>query len=110
MKCKKVIAGLMAGVLASMSLASGAVSVMADAEDDPIKVGCVFPITGNNADQGVFNVDGCQFAIDYINEMVESSLSAEENLNLYLMITSLMLTSQNQQRNVLLMKTRISLQ
>ena len=28
MKCKKVIAGLMAGVLASMSLASGAVSVM----------------------------------------------------------------------------------
>lgn len=68
MKCKKVIAGLMAGVLASMSLASGAVSVMADAEDDPIKVGCVFPITGNNADQGVFNVDGCQFAIDYINE------------------------------------------
>ena len=70
MKCKKVIAGLMAGVLASMSLASGAVSVMADAEDDPIKVGCVFPITGNNADQAVFNVDGCQFAIDYINENV----------------------------------------
>ena len=34
---------------------------------DTIKIGCVFPISGNNADQGVFNVDGCQFAIDYIN-------------------------------------------
>lgn len=38
------------------------------AAGDTIKVGCVFPITGNNADQGVFNVDGCQFAVDYINE------------------------------------------
>lgn len=65
MKCRKIIAGLMAGVLASMSLVS---VVSAEAEDEPIKVGCVFPITGINADQGVFNVDGCQFAIDYINE------------------------------------------
>ena len=65
MKCRKVIAGLMAGVLASMSFATVA---FAEESDDPIKVGCVFPISGNNADQGVFNVDGCQFAIDYINE------------------------------------------
>ena len=65
MKCKKLIAGLMAGVLASMSLVS---AVSAEAEDETIKIGCVFPISGNNADQGVFNVDGCQFAIDYINE------------------------------------------
>ncbi|SCP99460.1 ABC transporter substrate-binding protein [Anaerobium acetethylicum] len=34
---------------------------------DTIKVGCIFPISGNNADQGVFNVDGCQFAVDQIN-------------------------------------------
>lgn len=65
MKCRKVIAGLIAGVLASMSLAT---VTFAEEADDSIKVGCVFPISGNNADQGVFNVDGCQFAIDYINE------------------------------------------
>lgn len=35
---------------------------------EPIKVGCVFPITGPNADQGVFNVDGCKLAIKQINE------------------------------------------
>lgn len=34
-----------------------------------VKVGCVFPVTGNNADQGVINVDGCQFAVDYINNL-----------------------------------------
>ena len=64
MKGKKLLAGLLAGVLTVMSLAT---VVSAEADDDTIKVGCVFPITGNNADQGVFNVDGCQFAIDYIN-------------------------------------------
>lgn len=65
MKCKKMIAGLMAGVLAAMSVSTVA---FAEEVDDSIKVGCVFPISGNNADQGVFNVDGCQFAIDYIND------------------------------------------
>lgn len=48
MKCKKLIAGLMAGVLASMSLVS---AVSAEAEDETIKIGCVFPMSGNNADQ-----------------------------------------------------------
>lgn len=64
MRCKKLFAGIMAGLLATMSLAS----VVSAAEPETIKVGCVFPMTGNNADQGVMNVDGCQFAIDYINE------------------------------------------
>ncbi|MDO4273835.1 MAG: ABC transporter substrate-binding protein [Eubacteriales bacterium] len=64
MKGKKLLAGLLAGVMTVMSLAT---VVSAEAENETIKVGCVFPITGNNADQGVFNIDGCQFAIDYIN-------------------------------------------
>ncbi len=38
-----------------------------NADVDTIKIGSIFPITGNNADQGVFNVDGCQFAVDQIN-------------------------------------------
>lgn len=64
MRCKKLFAGAMAGLLAAMSLAT----VVSAEEPETIKVGCVFPITGNNADQGVFNVDGCQFAVDYIND------------------------------------------
>lgn len=39
-----------------------------EASADPIKVGCIFPITGPNADQGVFNVDGCKLAVKQINE------------------------------------------
>lgn len=39
-----------------------------DHSAEPIKVGCIFPITGPNADQGVFNVDGCRLAIKQINE------------------------------------------
>jgi len=35
---------------------------------ETIKVGAIFPMTGGNADQGVFNVDGCEFAIKQINE------------------------------------------
>lgn len=35
---------------------------------DTVKVGCIFPITGPNADQGVFNVDGCKLAVKQINE------------------------------------------
>ena len=35
---------------------------------DVVKIGLVFPITGGNADQGVFNVDGAQYIVDYINE------------------------------------------
>lgn len=64
MKLKKVVAGLMVGVLAAMSVSTG---VMAESAET-VKVGCIFPMSGNNADQGVFNVDGCQFAVDYINE------------------------------------------
>lgn len=64
MKFKKVVAGLMVGALAAMSVSTG---VMAESAET-IKVGCIFPMSGNNADQGVFNVDGCQFAVDYINE------------------------------------------
>lgn len=64
MRCKKLFAGAMAGLLAVMSMSA----VVSAEEAETIKVGCVFPITGNNADQGVFNVDGCQFAVDYIND------------------------------------------
>lgn len=64
MKYRKLLAGLLVG---AMALVSATPAVMAE-EPDTIKVGCVFPMTGNNADQGVFNVDGCQFAVDWINE------------------------------------------
>lgn len=64
MKHKKLLAGLVVG---AMTLACVSPAVMAE-EAETIKVGCVFPMTGNNADQGVFNVDGCQFAVDWINE------------------------------------------
>lgn len=64
MKHKKLLAGLLVG---AMALVSAAPAVLAE-EAETIKVGCVFPMTGNNADQGVFNVDGCQFAVDWINE------------------------------------------
>lgn len=35
---------------------------------DTVKIGLIFPITGGNADQGIFNVDGANFIVDYINE------------------------------------------
>lgn len=38
------------------------------AGDDVVKIGLVFPLSGANADQGVFNVDGAQLAVDKINE------------------------------------------
>ena len=40
----------------------------AENSGETIKVGCIFPITGPNADQGVFNVDGCKLAVKQINE------------------------------------------
>jgi len=64
MKAKQVIALASAALLAC----SAAVPAFAEESADVIKIGCVFPITGNNADQGSINVDGCQFAVDYINE------------------------------------------
>ena len=62
MKFTKIAAGILAGTLSALMIAGSAFAA------DTIKVGCIFPLTGNNADQGVFNVDGCQFAVDYINE------------------------------------------
>lgn len=38
------------------------------ADTETIKVGAIFPITGGNADQGIFNVDGCNLAIKHIND------------------------------------------
>lgn len=38
------------------------------AETETVKIGLIFPLSGSNADQGVFNVDGAQLAIDDINE------------------------------------------
>lgn len=35
---------------------------------ETVKIGLVFPITGPNADQGIFNVDGAKFIVDYINK------------------------------------------
>lgn len=32
-----------------------------------VKIGLIFPLSGSNADQGVFNVDGAQLAVDEIN-------------------------------------------
>ena len=60
-------------------------SAMAVKAEDTIKVGCIFPITGNNADQGVFNVDGCKFAVDYINGLggIESLGGAKLELIAY---------------------------
>lgn len=34
---------------------------------ETVKIGLVFPITGGNADQGVFNVDGAKYIVEYIN-------------------------------------------
>lgn len=48
--------------------ASGGETAQAEAAEGTIKVGCIFPITGPNADQGIFNVDGCKLAIKQINE------------------------------------------
>ncbi|MHB1419718.1 MAG: ABC transporter substrate-binding protein [Bacillota bacterium] len=33
----------------------------------PIKIGLIFPLSGKNADQGVFNVDGAKLAVEEIN-------------------------------------------
>lgn len=89
MKCRKITAILLTAAFLCTSILSGCGQTPAkEAEEQKnpgqqetgeeageqtesgstIKIGCVFPISGNNADQGVFNVDGCQFAIDYINE------------------------------------------
>lgn len=38
-----------------------------EASADKIKVGAIFPMTGGNADQGVFNVDGAKLAVEKIN-------------------------------------------
>lgn len=75
MKRKRVSAGIMAAVLVTMSVAACGSSgknakdpsKKGHSKGDTIKVGCVFPVSGNNADQGVFNVDGCKFAVDYVN-------------------------------------------
>ena len=50
--------------------AADAPAADAPAADAPatIKIGLVFPITGGNADQGVFNVDGAKYIVDYINK------------------------------------------
>lgn len=57
---KKIVAILVAMVMV-LSCAA-----MAEAPET-VKIGLVFPITGGNADQGVFNVDGAQYIVDYIN-------------------------------------------
>lgn len=87
MKIKRLLAGLLSVVLlitavsgcgsnsksststtSASSSAAGSTASASSSDGSTIKIGCVFPITGANADQGVFNVDGCQFAIDQINE------------------------------------------
>ena len=74
MKAKRLVALLSVGIFACSAVTVCAASssdtsaVSGESSGDAIKVGCVFPITGNNADQGVINVDGCQFAVDYIND------------------------------------------
>jgi len=39
-----------------------------DSDVAPVQIGIVMPLTGVNADQGVFNVDGARLGADWINE------------------------------------------
>ena len=71
---KKLLALLLAlAMVLSLAACGGAPAEDKPAEDKPaadvpaaddavqtIKIGLVFPITGGNADQGVFNVDGAK--------------------------------------------------
>lgn len=41
--------------------------VLMSAEQPPIKIGMIFPFSGPNADQGVFNRNGAELAIEKIN-------------------------------------------
>lgn len=52
---------------ATKAAENNAAEAPADEAVETVKIGLVFPITGGNADQGVFNVDGAQYIVDYIN-------------------------------------------
>lgn len=78
---KKLLALLLAlAMVLSLAACGGAPAEDKPADDKPaadapadegvqtIKIGLVFPITGGNADQGVFNVDGAKYIVDYINK------------------------------------------
>lgn len=78
---KKLLALLLAlAMVLSLAACGGAPAEDKPADDKPaadapadegvqtVKIGLVFPITGGNADQGVFNVDGAKYIVDYINK------------------------------------------
>lgn len=52
---------------------------------DTIKIGLIFPLSGSNADQGVFNVDGATLAVEDINAAggIESLGGAKIELVIY---------------------------
>lgn len=58
---KKLFTLFLAAVMA-LCLFGGAMA------EETVKIGLIFPITGPNADQGVFNVDGGKLLADWINE------------------------------------------
>ncbi len=54
-------------LVATSMLAAGAVATRARAEDPPVKIGAIFPLTGPSASQGVSERDALLVAADVIN-------------------------------------------
>jgi len=50
-----------------LMLALSLVGIASAETADTVKIGLIFPLSGSNADQGVFNVDGATLAVDDIN-------------------------------------------
>jgi branched-chain amino acid transport system substrate-binding protein len=70
MKVKKMVIPFLVLVLAAGTVFAGGSQASGSggsASGDTVKIGLIFPLTGANADQGVFNVDGAKLAVDLIN-------------------------------------------